>query len=227
MLERIFGLDGEMSGVETTLGHRLIQIGVAVDTTPDGEALETPDLFVSYIGWHDEDLTWSDQAERVHGISRETVLSAPPAYEVDEALCEWLYDHGADPSSRRKQIMCGFNVGVFDAPFLAIALPKTKEFFARRYADLNPLSFVLASSKVEYNGASMSSAGWKRRFRAEGLEYAQSAGRFAAEHDAGTDALQALGAWRFTERILLQQKEEAREARQSRKDRRLREIASA
>lgn len=221
MKERIFGVDGEMSGAEIHEGHKLIQIGVAVDTTPDGELLDKPDLFVSLIGWNEEDLVWSERAEQVHHIDRETVLAAPPAYEVDEALCEWLFEHGADPDSRRHQVMVGFNVGVFDGPFIQQALPHTKSFFARRYGDLNPLCFVLASSRIDSYRGAMNSASWKRRLKRIGLAYAQDTGRTELEHDAGTDALQALGAWRHVEETLQRVDEDATAYRRRERERRI------
>lgn len=219
MKERIFGVDGEMSGAEIHEGHKLIQIGVAIDTDVDGDFLPQPELFVSLIGWNEEDLVWSETAEQVHHITRETVLSAPPAYEVDEALCEWLFEHGADQGTRRNQIMVGFNVGVFDGPFIQQALPQTKTFFARRYGDLNPLCFILASSKINSYSGPMNSATWKRRLKKVGLDYAQNTGRKELEHDAGTDALQALGAWRYVEETLGRVDDDATSWQRSQKDR--------
>lgn len=220
-MERIFGVDGEMSGAEISEGHKLIQIGVALDTAPDGSFLPQPELFVSHIGWHEEELAWSEQAEQVHHIPLETVLEAPPAYEVDAALAQWLYEHGATPENRQAQIMCGFNVGVFDGPYIAQALPETKKFFARRYADLNPVCFMLASGGVNPNGGPLASSTWKKRMKRAGLELALSTGRLEGEHDAGTDALQALGAWRYVEDNLHTIDQDARAWRKLERDRRI------
>lgn len=202
MTERIFGLDGEMSGAESDT-HQLIQIGVAVDTDPDGERLPKPEWFVSTIGWSEQELVWDERAAKVHRFSYEEILAAPPAYEVDAALVEWLLDHGARKESRRNQIICGFNVGAFDAPFMKRALPRSFEYFSRRYADLNPLNFMLAASNFGVvTGGQLDTAAWKRRMRSAGIEYARIAGCTEEEHDAGMDALQALGAWRHIETLL-------------------------
>ncbi len=76
MTLRYFGLDGEMSGNDVAAGHRLIQIGVAVDTAPDGSRLSKPELFCSLIGWPPPDLPWDPNAEAVH---RHAMAAAPHA----------------------------------------------------------------------------------------------------------------------------------------------------
>lgn len=200
--ERIFGLDGEMSGTELDAGHKLIQIGVAVDTTRDGTAMDQPELFCSLIGWPEDELVWDERAAEVHGFAREAVLSAPPAAEVDEALYAWLLNVGVTPDERRLQIPCGFSVGTFDMPFVRQALPRSWGLFSRRYADLNAIVFALGRTVSAPVNGSPSPKVWKRRLKKAGLKLARAVGRTEGQHDAGTDALIALGAWREAERTL-------------------------
>lgn len=197
--ERFFGLDGEMSGAEISEDHKLIQIGVAVDTHPDGTRMDRPELFCSLIGWDDADLPWSERAAQVHNIPREQILDAPRADEVDAALYEWLLERGADPENRRKSVMVGFNVGPFDGPFLNAALPLSASCFTRRYGDLNPVTFLMAGT-VPLQGHQLSSSEAVKRFvKNAGRRVVDDFGRTEAEHDAGTDALIALGGWRAAE----------------------------
>lgn len=207
--ERIFGLDGEMSGTELGEGHKLIQIGVAVDTERDGTPLDQPELFCSLIGWPENKLVWDHRAAEVHCIPRETVLAAPPAEEVDEALYSWLVEVGVELDERRLQIPCGFSVGTFDMPFVGQALPRSWGLFSRRYADLNAIVFALGRTVSAPIGGSPSPKVWKRRLKKAGLELVRDVGRTEGEHDAGTDALIALGAWRETERTLRKLDEDA------------------
>jgi hypothetical protein len=219
MTERFFGLDGEMSGAEIEDGHRLIQIGVAVDTAADGTSLERPELFCSLIGWDDEDLPWSERAAKVHNIPREKILTAPRADVVDAALHDWLVARGASAEARRKQVMVGLNVGVFDGPFVRQALPRTFALFTRRYGDLNPLIFALGST-VRISGGTPSANAWKRGLKDAGRKVVADFGRLEAEHDAGTDALIALGGWRFIEATLAGLDADATRQRKSDRERR-------
>ncbi len=201
MVERFFGVDGEMSSNTIADGHRLIQIGVAVDTAPDGGRLDEPELFCSLVGWPAPDLPWDDRAASIHRIPRADVLSAPRAAAVDDELFDWMVAHGAREERRADQIMVGFNVGAFDAPFIAQALPRSFSLFSRRYADLNPLCFALGHT-IPISGGDPSSTSWRRHLHDVGLQHVQRLGRVEAEHDAGTDALLALAAWRDVESTL-------------------------
>lgn len=208
MSPRIFGLDGEMSGSELHRGHRLIQIGVAVDTNPDGSHRETPDLFCSLIGWQTSDPTapdymvWDDRAATVHNIPLDDVLLAPPAAHVDDALHSWLTNHGVNEKRRRDTIITGYNVGAFDYPFLLDALPRSARLISRRFADLNPLCFALGATIDPPHGGTPSFNTWKRHLTRVGLDYTAATGRTQPQHDAGTDALIALAAWRHAEATL-------------------------
>lgn len=209
---RFIGLDGEMSGADIESGCKLIQIGVAM---PDG------DLYCSLIGWNEDEMEWQERASRVHNIPKETVLAARRAEIVDEELFNWLTERGLSPDNRQLNVMVGFNVGVFDGPFVRQALPKTFSLFSRRYADLNPLCFVLGGTLAPPDGGGVrSEKGWKRYMKQQGMALVKASGREEPEHDAGTDALLALGAWVSTRDVLLSTWEAASRERKRDRDRR-------
>lgn len=203
-MERIIGLDGEMSGADFHSGHRLIQIGVALDTDKNGDRLDVPLVFESLIGWPEDQLIWSPSAEAVHRIPIEEVLSAPPAYEVDAALTDWLWVNGITPKNRRFHVLTGFNVGRFDSIFLERDLPHSFKYFSRRYADLNPFLFAFASSLGQYSGTPRNSSQWKDVLNNAGHDLLSQTSHNKPEHNAATDAILALGAWRKIETILSQ-----------------------
>ena len=189
---QLIGLDGEMSAADTAAGGRLIQIGLAVHTTPDGTEAERPATFSSLI--NPGDITWDARAAAVHGYTLADVLTAPLASGVDDAVVTWLAQHGLD--RERRGIAIGFNVGAFDIPHLTLVLPRTARLFARRTIDLNALCFTLDG--VAHQGTPASWSGWKRMATtyAERVIAANAAHDLAA-HDAGYDALLHLHAWRF------------------------------
>jgi len=184
------GLDGEMSSAELDDGGRLIQAGAAVWVDGPGGAIET---FSSLIR-HD-DLSWSERAAAVHGITREQVAGAPPATEVDEALYVWLLEHGA-VEGRRLVVPIGLNVAAFDMPFFRQALPRSSALVARRAVDLNALCFTYAGwDPNPLVGTPRDFAGWKRSMKNAANTALNRRGMPVHEHDAGYDAAQALVGW--------------------------------
>lgn len=182
-----FGLDGEMTAADLDSGGRLIQIGVTV-------AVETGryETFTSLInpGEHH----WDQVAEAVHGIAVEQVAAAPAATDVDDALYQWLIDHGANPTRTSRTLAVGFNVGSFDLPHLAMVLPRSAALFSRRSIDLNALCFTLDGA----NGPDGNPWAWKTWKRtATAYAVAHLAGHPAAAHDAGYDAQLHLLAWHW------------------------------
>lgn len=165
------GLDGEMSGTELNEGARLIQIGLA---------LENGLSYVSYI--NPGEMSWSYEAEEVHGISQDRIPSFENAADVDASATAFLIEAGADPKQRIKTIPVGWNVGSFDMPFLKQTLPNTYKMFSRRTVDLNAICFAL-------DGANGYSASYykdrSKRYAIEKIGYEDA-------HDAGWDAKMSL-----------------------------------
>lgn len=193
-MPKFFGLDGEMSTADLETGGRLIQIGVASHTSSDGTITQVPDFFSSLInpGYFE----WDDRAAAVHGHTREDILNAPSAEEVDRALLSWLADRGVT-AKHRDSIPVGFNVGAFDMPHVRCVLPLSAAVFSRRTLDLNALCFTLEG--LEYQGTAPKWKGWKKMastYAERSLMPFLQGGNLAA-HDAGYDALLHLYAWRF------------------------------
>lgn len=190
----VFGLDGEMTEANIADGGRMFQIGIAAHTGADGEPAGIPDTF-SALFCPGRVYAWSPRAEGVHGYTQEEVEAAAPAGEVDEALCAWLLERGAQESSRGGMLAVGFNVGSFDMPHMALVLPRAHALFSRRTIDLNALCFTLDGHV--YGGSPASWSGWKRMAKSYAERTIHASGRSGAEHDAGYDALLHLHAWRF------------------------------
>ena len=142
-----------------------------------------------------EGFAWSSRAEGVHGFTRDEVLAAPSAKDVDEALCTWLLEQGIDADVRGGVIPVGFNVGAFDMPHLAVALPQAHAMFSRRTVDLNSVCFTIDG--MVYGGMPVSASGWKRMAKTYADRVLHAAGTVVNQHDAGYDALLHLHAWRF------------------------------
>jgi hypothetical protein len=165
------GLDGEMSSSELAEGGKLIQIGLF---TQDGYQLS--------MKINPGECQWSERAFEVHGITLESLQSAPLPDEVDSQVYDWLIAIGVDTNSRGKTIPVGFNVGAFDMPFVKDSLPKSYSLFSRRTVDLNALCFAL--DYKEENGMPVKAATWKKRAKAYAIEKIGTEN----QHDAGWDA---------------------------------------
>ncbi len=193
-MPKFFGLDGEMSSADFETGGRLIQIGVASHTLPDGSETVVPDYFASLI--NPGEFEWNERAAAVHGFTIEDILAAPLAADVDEALVTWLAARGVT-AKHRESIPVGFNVGAFDMPHVRLVLPRTWAVFSRRTLDLNALCFTLEG--LAYQGTAPKWGSWKRMastYAERILEPFLADGSLAA-HDAGYDSLLHLYAWRF------------------------------
>jgi len=166
------GLDGEMSSSELSEGGKLIQIGVS---TAEG-------INRSYT-MNPGECQWSERAFEVHGITLESLQSAPLPDEVDSQVYDWLIAIGADTNNRGKTIPVGFNVGAFDMPFVKDSLPKTYSLFSRRTVDLNALCFAL--DYKEENGMPVKAETWKKKAK----DYAIEKIGMENQHDAGWDSL--------------------------------------
>jgi hypothetical protein len=177
------GLDGEMSSADLDAGGRLIQIGLAVGTAPQ-------DWITELIGWDEGEFVAEAKAMEVHGITRETILAAPRAPEVDERLSAWCVDRGGR-GDRRSIVAVGWNVGAFDLPFVRHALPQTFALFSRRSADLNAICFALGNA-LTLSGSRPSWTGFRRMAKRQAEQALEKLGIEPAWHDAGYDALAGL-----------------------------------
>jgi hypothetical protein len=200
MTYRFFGLDGEMSSSDLDKGGRLIQIGVTAHTNLDGTVAIGDEAFCALLNPGPN--FWAPIAEAVHGFTEAEVAAALPASVVDDHLVEWLLAHGADLKRRGNTVPIGLNVGAFDMPHVAAALPRTSAMFARRTVDLNAILFTLDGAS--YDGAKLGVDEWKTL----ALKFADRTiaglrvGSEGQAHDAGYDALQALHAWRFLRSVV-------------------------
>lgn len=180
------GIDGEMSGTDIDLGHKLIQIGMAKydnDRVISVGAILNPGI-----------MEWSVQAEEVHKFTRETIEKhgEDPAM-IDESLAEW-----ANPSTQRRDfVMVGFNVGSFDRPFIKQQLPITYGKFSRRSVDLNSVIFAMTSTNSKFE-----------KIKAQSKEYAfrKMEGMFEGfkdrQHDAEYDAVMSLYCFEYLQSII-------------------------
>lgn len=131
----VVGLDGEMSSATHTTGA-LIQAGIAVQD-PDGQI----HTFCRLLKEHDIDYQnwWEEQAEQVHHIKKEEVLSATRATIIDDLAYQWLKEN----TTGEPLYAVGYNVMSFDIPFFKKALPKTTSLFSHRGIDLNSILLTL------------------------------------------------------------------------------------
>lgn len=169
------GLDGEMSGTEIEFGARLIQIGFAFEDGAHYNAFLNPGK-----------MSWSYEAQEVHGITQDRVNDFMSATEIDQRAYEFLTGRGLDPKRRAQAIPVGWNVGSFDMPFVKKSMPKTYGLFSRRVVDLNSLCFALDGRKD--NGMPVKFETWKRRSK----DYAINRIGYEDAHDAGWDARMSL-----------------------------------
>lgn len=173
-------LDGEMSGVDLETGAGLISVGAA---TFNGDEVDT-----YYSVLNPGEMTWSLEAERVHGLSRHTVEAGPSRQVVDLELSSWLRELGG---SEGQVVPVGVNFASFDAGFFKKYLPSTSSLLSHRTIDINSLCFTWAVSQ----GKEFS------QVKAEAYDWAnttlESRGVPVVEHNAGYDAYQALLAWSY------------------------------
>jgi DNA polymerase III epsilon subunit-like protein len=170
------GLDGEMSGNDIDIGHKLIQIGMA--KMVEGKMISIGILLNPGV------MEWSEEAEGVHQFSQEHIEKngEDPAM-VDRQLAEW-----ANPSTHRRDfVMVGFNVGSFDRPFIKQTLPLLYGKFSRRSVDLNSVIFSMSENNTQFErikGKSKDYAFEKMEGMFEGFSNRQ--------HDAEYDAVMSL-----------------------------------
>jgi hypothetical protein len=183
-------LDCETSSASIASGGRLIQAGLAVWSGDHGTTVE---VFSSLV--HQTEMEWSPEAAAVHNIDRSRIERAPSAVEVDAAASAWLIERGAVPGERTV-VPVGLNVGSFDLPFFAQALPRTSSLLSHRVVDLNSLCFAFDGWSPAGPNAAVGFQQWKQAMKATANAALAAQGWPADDHDAGFDAAQALlGFW--------------------------------
>ena len=173
-------LDGEMSSPNFAGGGQLIQLGLF--HLPHYMEIELPlsHGYSSYINFPENGL-WEESAESIHGITKESLLSAPDKEKVDSFLYNWLKETFKATPHKGNLKAVGMNVGSFDMPFIERALPFTATLFSKRSVDLNGLCFAM--SDMEYNGEPLTHNQWKRL----SLEYGRR--RFAQDNDTNDSTI--------------------------------------
>jgi DNA polymerase III epsilon subunit-like protein len=180
------GLDGEMSGNDIDIGHRLIQVGMAKYV--DGKMTSIGVLL------NPGAMVWSEEAEAVHQFSQEHIeKNGDDPAMVDGMLAEW-----ANPTKHRRDfVMVGFNVGSFDRPFIKQTLPITYGKFSRRSVDLNSLIFMMSNTNTQFE---------KIKAKAKDYAFEKMEGMFEGfkdrQHDAEYDAVMSLYCFEYLRSII-------------------------
>ena len=183
---KFVGLDGEMSGSEIDKGAALIQIGFALWNKENVEMI--------HMNMNPGEMTWSEEAEKVHNIPISSVKKSSAVEQVDKNAYEWLFKRGLRPEYRTTQIAVGFNVGSFDMPFLRKYMPLTASLFSRRTVDLNALCFALDGKH------GLNSLEYKKQAKSYAIKQIGPIG--LAEHNAGYDSLIHLYGYRYLSKII-------------------------
>jgi len=195
-----WGLDFETSGT-THENHAPIQLGICA---PDGAWRSwyvKPDWYwrdqCGDKPMHGEDLCkeWDPDAFKVHGIERELLeTEGKTRATISAEAVAFIVQHSKTWHGERKLV--GWNVGSFDAPFLRQYFPGIALKLSYQSADLNAVCFAIS----EANGDGY------RDIKRAAQEYGGERARvlFGTDspdtwklHDAGYDAIAALGAWDY------------------------------
>jgi hypothetical protein len=175
------GLDGEMSSAELSLGGRLIQIGLALNTGATYGSMINPG-----------EMLWDERAVAVPGFTRADIPAEENWERVDQEAYDFLESQGVNVKRRNKNVPVGWNVGAFDMPYVRETLPKTYSLLSRRTVDLNVLCFLL-DGKDNLNFDS-----WKKRSK----QYAIEKIGYDNAHDAVWDAQMSLYCFEYLKTAL-------------------------
>lgn len=174
------GCDIETTGSEFKFEHKTIQIGVYDP--------KTQTLFREYVGWNEGTFEMEPEATAVHKIPREMILAARPASEVDTMLLNWLVSRGV---RAKRGIIVGFNVGVFDMPFVRRDLPTASRHISYRCVDLNAILMSMAVA------TGVSWLKLKEKAKAYARSVLATEMPDLTQHDAGYDAREAILCWQW------------------------------
>lgn len=141
-------------------GPQGIEIGVVLTTLPDvtpiGEFVSRVRFLgsahgISYGGPRYENLTWSDEAQGVHGIAANDLIREPTPAEVSEKLIRFILDTtGIKDAQKHPLMICGHNPAG-DAyslrQLLFLGLCEQKLRFHHRMIDSFTLGYALLGAK--------------------------------------------------------------------------------
>jgi len=176
---KYIGLDFETSGTDPWGDAVPIQIGIA------SHSLDAD--YDSLIGgWDWNEITWSEESEKIHGITKDRLASADPVWKVDILAAARLIEYG-DLRSRMFNVAVGWNVAGFDRQFVTRWMPNLNRLLSYRTVDLNALVFALVQSEREY-------ADVKRASKEYAAEKISDGGDW---HDAYFDAIAALYSFEY------------------------------
>ena len=180
------GIDGEMSGSDIEVGHKLIQIGLARYNSLGG---------IDHIGHllKQDEMTWSMEAQGIHQFTKDDVANGEDPTEIDPVIANWVNPGGG----RRDFVMVGFNVGSFDRPFIKQTLPITYRKFSRRSVDLNSLIFSMSDTDGQFQ---------KVKAGAKDYAFEKMDGIFSGskdrQHDAEYDAVMSLYCFEYLRKLI-------------------------
>ena len=190
------GLDCETSTDSLAGGGKLIQIGLAHFCSDANVA----SLSLT-IRQPESEMAWDEEAAAVHKITKEEVVSAKSAAEVDQLCVDFVNEH-FDLADNHKLIPVGFDVGAFDMPFVRATLPMLSKLFGRQSLDLNSICFgfsIARADSLDDTGDEMQH--WKRSSidcaHKKLAEDSYSTREGWWEHNAGYDAAEGLLALKY------------------------------
>ncbi len=136
---------------------------------------------------------WDDRAFEVHGITKEQLTQeGKDIHTVNVEAVEFIKARSQVWKGQRKLV--GWNVGSFDVPFLRKHLLGIASELSYQSADLNAITFAIAEARGINFGALKDQA---HIAGANGADNILGTGDRHHAHDAGWDAVAALGAWDY------------------------------
>jgi len=189
-----WGVDLETSGTSHER-HVPIQLGIGA---PNGD-------YASWLinGWQWADdcdgivgetcWLWDLRAAEIHGLTKEQIdRHGSSPYDVTLQAVEFIERNSKAWHGERKVV--GWNVGSFDMPYLRKHMYGVARKLSYQSADLNAVTFAISEAQ------GISSKHLKRQAQEAGAAGAYALTGLGVDeglHDAGWDAVAALGAWDY------------------------------
>jgi DNA polymerase III epsilon subunit-like protein len=180
------GLDIETTGLDMKAGHRLIQIGISVLDTETGQTND----YVSDVRPVGK-IIYSDYALKVNGFSKRRIKAARSQDSVDAAIWSQMMK---DSYKLDSLIPVGFNVIMFDMPFIKKELPLVSTLFTYPSEQRSTRAIDLMSLGLLYEfktGTPYDS------LKKDMKDYVEKVFGYENHHDALYDAKAALETLRF------------------------------